>query len=84
MSIQEHFDVVDGAPCFEKVWKHKTKPVWVCHFSAIEGKHAGYYQAYRAVCPVPKGRQPWSVDNRRIGHPDHGFPTLEAAMEACQ
>lgn len=66
-----------------EVWKHKTNPVWIVFYEAVEGVRAAYYQAYRAVRPVPAGRAPWSVDNRRIGNENHGFPTLEAAMEAA-
>ncbi len=65
------------------VWMHKTKAVWIVFYEAVEGVRLAYYQAYRAVNPVPTGRAPWSVDNRRIGPADHGFPSLEAAMEAA-
>lgn len=82
---------VDISSSFEKVirptdpdgvWLNKTKPAWIVFYSAIEGVRASYYQAYRAVRPAPKGRAPWSIDNRLVGHPDYGYPTLEAAMQA--
>ena len=59
---------------------HSEKPVWIVHYQAtqVKGEH---WQAYKAVLPVPIGRIPWSVDNRRVGS-DMGFQTLEAAMEA--
>lgn len=69
---------------FDTVWMHKTKAVWIVFYEAVEGVRLAYYQAYRAVNPVPAGREPWTVDNRRIGDANHGFPTLEAAMQAAQ
>lgn len=65
------------------VWVHKTKAVWIVFYEAVKGVRLAYYQAYRAVVKVPAGREPWTVDNRRIGDANHGFPTLEAAMEAA-
>jgi hypothetical protein len=67
------------------VWMHDSAPVWIVKYDAITtGPHrrAAFYQAYRAVQPVPKGRMPWSIDNRRIGTED-GFATLTAAQQAA-
>lgn len=64
------------------VWKHATKPVWIVYYAAILGVRAGHFQAYRAVAPVPAGREPWSVDNRRIGAEGRGFKTLNEAAKA--
>ena len=62
-------------------WLHKDKPVWIVEYEGtrVRGKH---YQAYRAVLPVPVGRDPWTIDNHRIGSED-GFQTLEEAAEAA-
>lgn len=84
MTISENFDLVVRPTSPEGVWLHKDKPVWIVFYAAVEGVRLAYYQAYRAVEPVKKGRDPWSVDNRRIGDPNHGFPTLEAAMQAAE
>lgn len=82
-SLAEQFELIKRSFDPNGVWLNKLKPVWIVFYPAVEGVRAGFYQAYRAVRPVPAGRDPWSVDNRRIGHADHGFPTLEAAMEAA-
>jgi hypothetical protein len=67
--------------CGSMCWLHETKPVFVVEYSAtnVRGRH---FQAYRAVEKVPKGRNPWTVDNRRIGN-ESGFQTLEEAQTAA-
>lgn len=67
------------------VWVHESQPVWVVKYDAIsKGPHrrAAFYQAYRACQSVPKGRAPWSVDNKRVGQ-EHGFASLHAATSAA-
>ena len=64
-----------------EVLLHTEKPVWVVHYEATN-RHGEHWQAYRAVLPVPKGREPWSNDNRRIG-PETGFKSQEEAMNAA-
>lgn len=59
---------------------HTSKPQWVVHYPATEVR-AEHWQAYRAVQPVPAGRMPWTVDNRRIGT-DRGFPSMADACAA--
>ncbi len=66
-----------SGPC----WLHETKPHWIIQYQATRAT-AAHYQAYRAVERVPQGRNPWTVDNRRIGSPD-GFATLEQAIQAA-
>ena len=61
---------------------HPAKPVWVVEYPATQIKPR-FWQAYRAVAPVPRGRMPWTVDNRRIGT-EAGFPSSEAAVTAAQ
>ncbi len=63
------------------IWQHETKPHWIVHYpgTRVRGEH---YQAYRAVARVPAGRNPWTVDNRRIGSED-GFATLEMAIHVA-
>jgi hypothetical protein len=61
---------------------HKSAPAWVVNYPATLDR-AEHWQAYRAVAPVPAGRMPWTVDNRRIGS-DRGFPSIEAAVAACE
>lgn len=59
-------------------WLHNSGDKWIVHYNAVSPP---FYQAYRAIDTVPKGRMPWTIDNRRIGTP-HGFKTLEQAMAA--
>lgn len=62
---------------------HLTKPVWVVEYAALPGRPR-HWQAYRAVAHVPAGRQPWTVDNRRIGVDAIGYPTADLAMAAAE
>jgi len=63
-------------------WLHDTHPTWVVFYSASHVR-AAHYQGYKAIEKVPKGRNAWTVDNRRIGS-EMGFLTLEDAMTACE
>lgn len=63
-------------------WMHVSKPVWIRKYDAISGVRAAFYQAYSAIHAVPAGRNPWSIDNRRVGT-ERGFPSLTAAMKAA-
>lgn len=62
-------------------WLCDTRPVWVVHYPTTPARNE-FYQAYKAIQPVPRGRMPWTVDNRRIGT-DQGFRTLQDAMGAA-
>jgi hypothetical protein len=66
----------------ESIWMHTSLPVWIVRYDAIDGVRAEFYKPYRAVAPVPKGRNPWTVDNRRIGT-ERGFASLAEAVEAA-
>lgn len=61
---------------------HVSRPVWIVKYDAIKNLRAAFWQVYRTTVPVPKGRAPWSIDNRRIGT-ERGYPTLAAAMRAA-
>lgn len=62
-----------------KVWLHKRAAVWVVAYPAIPGARLACWQAFFSVQKVPKGHDPWAVDNRRVGGVD-GFPSLDAAL----
>jgi hypothetical protein len=64
-------------------WLHADGRHFVSHYEAVEGVRAEYWQAYTSKAQPPKGRMPWTVDNRRIGRDGYGYPTLEEAMRAC-
>jgi hypothetical protein len=66
----------------EIAWMHPTESVWIRKYDAISGVRAAFYQAYSAIHAVPAGRNPWSIDNRRVGT-ERGFPSLTAAMKAA-
>lgn len=57
---------------------HNTNPVWIVEYCAsrVRPRH---WQTYKAIHKVPKDRDPWSIDNRRLGHED-GVATLEEAI----
>lgn len=61
-------------------WLHNSRPVWIVEYSGTRVR-GPFFQAYKAVEKVPAGRDPWTVDNRRIGTED-GFQTLQEAAEA--
>ena len=65
-----------------KAWLHNDKPVWVVHYKCAD-RRDDFWQAYKAVQHVPKGRMPWSIDNRRIGPEKRGFKTLGEALKAA-
>ncbi len=73
--------VIEQRPTGE-ILMHKTEPVWIVGYEAIDGVRAPFWQGYRAVAHIPKGRKPWTVDNRRITS-ERGFPTIEAAIAAA-
>lgn len=65
---------------------HKTKPMWIVHYPLPNNHTTEFWQVYRVIdhyLPVPPGRDPWTLNNVAIGG-KHGFPTLEAAMEAVR
>lgn len=66
---------------FDEILAHDTKPVWIVHREAIGG-NPEHWAAYKAVAPIPKGRTPWSVDNRSLSKPAIGFFSLAEAMAA--
>ena len=64
----------------ETIWVHKTKPVWIVHYDAVEGR-VEFWQPYRAIAKVKRGAAVWSADNKRVGD-ERQFRSLEAAMLA--
>lgn len=64
-------------------WLHADGRHFISFYPLVEGVRAAHYQAYSSKAKPPKGRYPWTVDNRRIGRDGYGFPTLEEAMRAC-
>lgn len=61
---------------------HREKQMWIVEY-AQSRTSPHHWQAYRPVVTVPKGRDPWTVDNRRIGTVD-GFLTLDEAVAAVE
>lgn len=77
MSLENYTQVerLHGSTC----WLHNTKNVWIVEYQASRIR-PHHYQTYKAVQPVPKGRMPWTIDNRRMG-PEDGIETLEQAAK---
>lgn len=71
---------------YETILVHQTAPVWIVHYEAIEGsrdfRHE-FWQPYRAIEKLKRGRQIWAHDNKRIGD-EAEFRSLEAAMAAAE
>lgn len=59
---------------------HDTLPAWIVHYPAIANVRREFYQAYKSCAHIPKGRDPWTVDNKAIGNREHGFLTLADAI----
>ncbi len=54
------------------------KPVWIVEYSETRTRPKRW-QVYEPMHPVPKGRDPWTINNRRLG-PEDGIATLEQAV----
>lgn len=45
-------------------WVHRDSNTWITRYPhSADGE---LFIAYQAVAKVPRGRQPWTVDNRRL------------------
>ena len=62
----------------QHIWLHASGTRWVTGYEPI-GDRTQTFRAYRAIEHVPKGRLPWTVDNRHIGG---SYRTLDAALTA--
>lgn len=62
---------------------HRTAHVWIVHYEVTGNMKPSFYCAYRAAAHVPKGRDPWAVDNKRIGSQE-GVRTLKEAVALCR
>lgn len=62
-------------------WLHKSGTMFIS-FSPVTNVRGAHFQAYAAKDKVPAGRDPWTVDNKRLGRDGYGFPTFEAAAAA--
>ena len=63
------------------VWLNLNAPVWIRRYEAVSGIREEEFRIYKSVEKIPKGRHPWSVDNRCVGGV---FRTLELAIEAAR
>ena len=80
----DNFNIVDRG-C-GSIWVHKSKPSWVVFYNETNDSRS-FYQAYTVMdycLPVPKYRNCWSLDNRRIGNEKTGFASLDAAFAAIE
>lgn len=59
---------------------HDIIPAWIVHYPAINNVRRAFYQSYRSCAHIPKGREPWTVDNKALGNREYGFLTLKEAM----
>jgi hypothetical protein len=78
-----HADFVEVDRNGQKVWLHKTRPVWIVYYEAIDGSQSfryAFWQPYKAIAPVPRGRMPWTINNVKIGK-EGACRSLEAAFE---
>lgn len=69
-----------------EAWLHETEPVWVVKYDGVPESNTHRYdswQVYKAVERVPAGRDPWTVDNRRLGG-ESGWAIPEQAFRAAR
>jgi len=62
------------------VWMHDSGLIWIRHYDLVSRP---FFQAYRALKKPKSGQMPWCVNNKKIGT-DHGFATLEEAMQEAE
>ena len=58
-------------------WVHKQQDFWVVFYPFLMECGKPAFFAYRSLAPT-KGRDPWSVANKKVGE----FKTLDEAMSA--
>lgn len=62
-------------------WLHDSGAMWIVRYEAVPGgREYDVFHAFRVVAKLPKGRDPWTVDNRRLS--PEPFRSLNAAAEA--
>lgn len=61
-------------------WLHKGGRAFIVFYEATDVR-AAHFMAYESKAAPPKGRYPWTVDNRRI-RADRGFASFEDAAAA--
>ena len=71
--MHKQFRLISG-PDIDR-WKHKTQDYWIVFYSTLKDAGKPCFIAYRPIVPT-KGRDPWTVNNRRVGE----FKTLDKAM----
>ena len=57
-------------------WKHNVQNFWIVFYQSLKQAKKPCFYTYRTVDKCPSGREPWTVDNKRVG----AFNTLEEAM----
>lgn len=53
--------------CVGPHWVRDDEMVFIAHYEEILGHHREFWAIYRVVERKPKGRDPWTVDNRNVG-----------------
>lgn len=61
-------------------WTRPGSPVFVSYWPRV-GSMPGEFAVYEAVAAVPSGREPWTVNNRRVAAP---VRSLRAALKVAQ
>jgi hypothetical protein len=74
MSLADKFEWVERS--VDEVLLHTDKPVWIVYYD-----HDNLWKVYFVTAPLPKGRKPWTVDNRSLNK--DGYRTLEEASKAA-
>lgn len=61
-------------------WVRDDGRVYIVHYDDVPGHRLAFYAVYKVAAHLPRGRDPWTVDNRRIGTAQ----TLDEAMEVAR
>jgi hypothetical protein len=59
------------------------QPIWIVYYGPVDGYRTERWYAFKSVERIPKGRDPWTVDNRRLCK-GGGFLTFRDAVAACR
>jgi hypothetical protein len=79
----EHFHIIEHLG--NRVWLHRTAPVWVREYVGQDIYQPVRYIAYKAIEPIPDGHKPWTVNNVRVSPVcTTPGPAINAAIEAAK
>lgn len=69
---------------FMPTWVHESEPVWIREYEPIpDVRTEPNFYVYRSVSRPPRGRRPWTVDNRALFDRRNPPHTLAEALKVA-